>query len=136
MADPFAELARLIDNLENLAENGADAVAASLEPALQDVLEREYDDGKGPSGETWARLKQDGSPSHLQKTGAMRAGTQVVRGVKGVSVRIPSPGGYHQDGTSRMEARRLVPDGEPLPPQWEKAAEKAAVDTIVNGLGK
>jgi hypothetical protein len=133
VADPFAELASLIANLDNLAENGADAVAAKLEPALQGVIDREYEQGRGPSGETW-KAKQDGQPSHLQKSGAMRAGTQVVRGVKGISVKIPSPGGYHQGGTSRMAARPLVPDGDPLPPEWEKAAEQAAIETIVGSL--
>jgi hypothetical protein len=135
VADPFAELAKLIGNLGELAENGANAVSAKLEPVLQQVLENEYELGRGPNGETWA-AKADGGPSHLQDTGAMRAGTQVVRGVKGISVKVPSPGGYHQGGTSRMPARPLVPDGEPLPQQWVEAVSNAAQATITDRLQK
>jgi hypothetical protein len=135
VADPFAQLAKLIGNLENLADKGADAVAEKLEPAINSVLQAEYEQGRGPNGETWA-AKSDGSSSHLQDTGAMRAGTQAVRGVKGVSVKIPKPGGFHQGGTSKMVARKLVPDGEPLPGEWRKAAEDAARSTILDGLTK
>jgi hypothetical protein len=66
----------------------------------------------------------------------MRSGTEVVRGVKGVSVRVPKPGGFHQGGTSRMDARKLVPDGEPLPAEWAKAAEEAARSVVLDGLTK
>lgn len=133
MADGFAQLAKLIGNLEGLATNGPEAVSEALEPAIQRVIEAEYDQGKDPSGQAWAN-KVDGTPSRLQKTGAMRAGTNAVRGVKGVTVRIPLPGGFHQGGTVKMVARKLVPDGEPLPETWAKAAEQAAVDVITRGL--
>ena len=135
MPDPFAQLARLIENLGGLAEKGTEAVAEKLEPAINQVIQAEYDQGKGPDGSTWA-AKADGSASHLQKTGAMRSGTEVVRGVKGVSVRVPKPGGYHQGGTSRMPARKLVPDGEPLPPDWAKAAEEATRTVVLDRLTK
>lgn len=135
MADPFAELQRLIDNLGELAENGTDTVATSLEPAVQQLLDQEYEQGRGPSGETWA-AKADGTPSHLQKTGAMRAGSQVIPGVKGVSVRIPKPGGFHQDGTTRMQARPLVPEGEPLPEAWSAAVQRTSESTISSILKK
>lgn len=136
MAGPFAELAQLIANVATLADKGAAAIAASTEPAIKQVLEAEYEQGRGPDGEQWARLKRDGSPSHLQDTGAMRANTNVVRGVRGVSVSIPKPGGFHQSGTKRMAARKLVPDGEPLPPSWESAAHDAAASTITSILKK
>lgn len=136
MADPFAELGKLIGNLETLASKGAEVVAEKLEPKLQAVLEAEYEQGRGPDGQTWAPLKADGSASHLQESGAMRAGTQVVRGVKGVSVRVPKPGGFHQDGTSRMTARPLVPSGDTLPESWAKAAEETALEVIVGGVTK
>lgn len=135
MPDPFAELTRLISNLETLADKGTDAVVAKLEPAISGVLQAEYEQGKGPDGHTWAN-KADGSPSHLQKSGDMRAGSQVVAGVKGVTVRIPKPGGFHQGGTSRMPARPLVPEGDSLPPDWQKAAEDATRSVIVDGLTK
>jgi hypothetical protein len=135
MPDPFAQLAKLIENLETLGEKGAEAVGQKLEPALNQVLQSEYEQGKGPDGQGWAH-KADGSPSHLQKSGDMRRESKVVAGVKGVSVRIPKPGGFHQAGTSRMPARPLVPSGDSLPPDWQKAAEDATRAVILDGLGK
>ena len=135
MADGFARLAALIGNLSELAENGSAAVAAKLEPALQQVIESEYEQGHGPDGQQWAH-KADGSPSHLQKSGDMRRSSNAVKGVSGVTVRIPKPGGFHQSGTERMPARPLVPAGESLPPDWQKAAEDAARAVIVQGLTK
>lgn len=135
MADPFAELSSLIGRLEGLAAATTDIVSAKLEPALQQVLEREYDQGQSPDGETWAP-KADGSPSHLQKTGAMRSGTKAVNGVSGVSVHIPKPGNWHQSGTKRMPARKLVPETEPLPPEWQKALENAATEAVLGRLDK
>lgn len=129
----LAALGKLIANLDELANHGGDAVAAKLEPAIKQVVEAQYDQGKGPDGEKWAD-KADGSPSNLQKSGAMRSGSQVIAGVKGVSVRIPKPGGFHQGGTSRMPARPLVPDGDQLPPEWERAAQEAAANVIREGL--
>lgn len=133
--NPFAQLAKLVSNLETVGEKGADAVAAKLEAAINGVIQAEYDQGRGPDGSTWAS-KADGAASHLQKTGAMRSGTQVVRGVKGVTVTVPKPGGFHQSGTKRMPARPLVPEGEPLPSSWAKAAEDAAREAILDGLTK
>lgn len=135
MADPFAQLSRLIANLESIGDDGVAQVSDALEPAVQAVLESEYTEGKGPNGESWA-VKADGTPSHLQKSGAMRSGSKAIRGVSGVSVRIPKPGGFHQSGTKRMSARKLVPDGEPLTGDWAKAAETAAHGVIVEKLLK
>jgi hypothetical protein len=129
----FAALGKLIQNLEHLGSHGSEAVGAKLEPAIQQVVESQYDQGKGPDGEKWAN-KADGTPSNLQKSGVMRSRSQVVAGVKGVTVRIPSPGGWHQGGTSRMPARPLVPEGDQLPREWEKAAQEAAAAVIREGL--
>jgi hypothetical protein len=131
--DGFAKLERLIANLETLASDGADDASAAAASAVEKVVEAEYTEGKGPDGKRWAD-KADGTASHLQKTGAMRSATQVVPGVKGVSVRIPKPGGFHQGGTSRMPARPLVPEGEPLPPSWEQPVAAAVKDAFAKAL--
>lgn len=135
MADGFAQLSRLIANLETLADNGAEAASVAAAGAVEKVVEAEYTEGKGPDGKPWA-AKADGTPSHLQKSGAMRSGSQVVPGVKGVTVRIPKPGGFHQGGTSRMASRPLVPDGDQLPPQWEQPVAEAVRRVITDGVRK
>lgn len=133
MADGFAQLSRLIANLEQLADNGAETSSAAAAEAVEKVVEAEYTEGKGPDGKPWA-AKADGTASHLQKSRAMRSGTQVVPGVKGVSVRVPKPGGFHQGGTKRMDARAIVPEGEQLPPEWERPVADAVSAVVAKAL--
>jgi len=130
VADGFAELAKLIAGLESLS---AESVSADLAPIVDGLVQAEYESGKGPDGQPWT-AKADGTPSHLQKSGAMRSGSQVVPGVKGVSVRIPKPGGFHQGRTVKMAARPLVPSGDALPPAWEKPIADAAQASIAKAL--
>lgn len=133
MADGFAQLSRLIASLDTLAADGATEVSEAAAKGLNEVVQAEYEQGKGPDGQAWAN-KADGTPSHLKKSGDMRRDTQVLPGVKGVTVRVPRPGGFHQAGTDRMQARKLVPDGEPLPASWEKSLEEATRQVITRGL--
>jgi hypothetical protein len=132
----FAKLAHLIAGLGSLGESGTEVVSTELAPAVQELLDNQYSEGRGPDGKTWAPLKANGRPSHLQDTTDMSANTRALRGVRGVDVRAPSPAGFHQDGTSRMEARPLVPDGEMLPPEWEAALSETASAVIVQQLIK
>ncbi len=130
----LAPLEKLIAGLEDLADHGMRDIAAELEGELQQVVDDQYAEGKGPNGETWAPLKRSGRPSHLQDTLAMSGESKAVRGVSGVTVRIPRPANFHQDGTSRMEARKLVPEDGTLPGRWGEAARDVAVTVIVGAL--
>ncbi len=130
----FAALAKLIAGLGSLAESGAEEVSVELEPAVQELLDNQYSEGRDPNGDTWAPLKRSGRPSHLQDTLEMSSNTRAVRGVRGVDIKIPSPAGYHQDGTSRMAARELVPSGDVYPPAWEAALAETASAVIVQKL--
>lgn len=134
MANDLRALERLIEGLEQLATSGTEDIAAELEPEFQQVVDDQYAEGRGPDGEAWARLKRSGRPSHLQDTLAMSSASKALKGVKGVTVTIPSPANFHQAGTSRMEARKLVPDGEPLPGRWGEAARETSVAVIVQTL--
>lgn len=135
MADAFARLGALIANLESLASGGSARVSEAAAKAVERVLEKQYTEGKGPDGQGW-KAKADGQPSLLQESGRMRAGTQAVAGVKGITVRIPKPGGFHQGGTVKMPARPLVPSGDALPPAWEKPIADAIREAITSGVSK
>jgi hypothetical protein len=134
VASDLRPLERLIAGLEQLAESGVQDITAELEPEIQEVVDDQYAEGRGPEGETWAPLKRSGRPSHLQDTGDMSAASRALRGVKGVTVTIPSPAQFHQGGTSRMVPRKLVPDGEPLPRRWGEAAREVSVSVIAEKL--
>lgn len=134
MANELLALERLIAGLEQLATSGVDGVAAELEPEFQQVVDDQYAEGRGPDGATWAPLKRSGRPSHLQDTLAMSGASRALKGVKGITVTIPRPANFHQSGTERMEARKLVPDGEPLPGRWGEVARETATAVIVQTL--
>ena len=135
--DGFAKLSRLIANLDTLGLSGADDVSEEAASNIANVIDTQYQEGRGPDGKNWAP-KADGTASHLQETGAMRAGTKVsgVKGVAGVRVTIPKPGGFHQGGTVKMDARPLVPEDGALPETWAKAVSDAAKSVVTKGLGK
>lgn len=132
--DPFAALERLIGSIEQIAESGVDDIKAKAEASVQSVVESQYEQGVNPDGETWAPLKSGGA-SHLTKSRAMRTASKAVRGVKGITVTIPKPGGFHQSGTGRMPARKLVPSGDSLPPAWDAAVADAARAVVIKPLG-
>lgn len=106
-AKTLRQLAREVPS--RMAREGADALTAELQSG--------FDAGTDPYGAGWA-AKKDGSQSHLTDTGAMRAGTRAVpAGGAGINFESPPPANFHQSGTSRMPARRVLPDNG-LPAKW------------------
>lgn len=72
-----------------------------------------------PSGAGWAARKSGGGSAILVRTGAMRNSWHVTAS-SSRGFRIASGVGYssfHQDGTSRMPSRKMVPDGD-IPAKW------------------
>lgn len=132
--DPFAALERFIAGIERVAESGIDDIKTEAEANVQGVVDGQYEQGVNPEGEAWAPLKSGGA-SHLTKSGAMRTASKAVRGVKGITVTIPKPGGFHQSGTGKMAARELVPSGDTLPPTWDAAVADAARQVVIKPFG-
>ena len=128
-------LDELIRGLEGLAKSGFADAQNEAEKAVQGVLQAQYQAGVGPDGETWAD-KVDGTASYLKKSGDMQRGTSAVRGVGGIDVKVPSPGGFHQSGTGKMPARKVVPDdGNNLPPSWEQPVSAAVEGVLKRAIG-
>ena len=88
-----------------------------------------FEQSQDPAGHPWAPLKgRPGKP--LVRTGDLRRsfGSEV----QGKGVVIGSAlrfAGYLQEGTSRIPARPMVPEGE-LSPAWARALEDVA-DTLI-----
>jgi hypothetical protein len=77
---------------------------------LEDVITEQFANGTDPYGEKWA-AKADGSPSHLEDSGALSAFD--IRALPGSGIVVSfgeDYAQYHQSGTSKMAQRRLVPD--------------------------
>ena len=88
-----------------------------------------------PYGKHWAPLKARVGRI-LQDTGRLRSSfTFHVLG--STSVKIGPGVGYatfHQSGTSRMVARKMVPEGR-LPSEWGRRFEQAAQDVMEQAFG-
>ncbi len=105
-------------------------VAAS---ALTAKLQAGFDAGSDPYGNGWAPLATGGA-SHLEKSGAMRAGTRVVPASgSGLNMLAPSPANFHQSGTSRMPARRVLPDNG-VPASWGHILQEAFTEALREAL--
>lgn len=130
----FDKLQKITESVARLASSGFRRVSTDGSVAISDVLEEQYASGSGPNRDPWAPLAS-GEPSHLTDTGHMRS-TSLSTPVKGVSVRIPFPGKFHQkgtknrDGSRRMPARPIVPESSSLPERWSDPLKRSARSVI------
>lgn len=136
----YDRLVELRLGLERLAADGADEVERRAAVALDLQIEKQFTRGESAEGDRWAN-KADGSPSYLQKTGAMKRSKR-VSGVGGIRLSIDRPAGWHQsgtktaDGSERMPARPIAPTGDSLPPNWAKPIREAAAEVIQQEVGR
>lgn len=110
--------------LDAISAGGADEMIG----LIKDGFRAETD----PSGKPWARKKvRDGRKILSGKTSNLKGGWHYRRADKGGFVISPgvSYATYHQTGTKRMVARKMVPDGK-LPPAWSKALEEVATEAL------
>lgn len=97
----------------------------TIEIALKDSVEAidanvdtKFGEGKSPSGKKWAPRKDGASDNLLYKTGALRYSRKVYcSGIDKIRlIYYDKKAAYHQNGTSNMAARELVPST--LPKEW------------------
>lgn len=134
-------------------------------PALQDVLAedfRSYPDMLGEwvmnkTHDTWTagtdaygipwvplapstlesrRRRNISGVAPLIATGRMLASMHLVKGDDYVELMISSPAAAHQDGTSRIPRRAILPHGEKVPDSWAKEIEGLIGDRVRVLLGK
>lgn len=96
---------------------------------VQDGFREERD----PWGRGWKKPKAvpDGRPLLVGKTTRLRRSWHIERTARGV-ITIASGvvyAKYHQTGTRRMVARKMVPDDE-LPPAWNAALQETAQEVL------
>ena len=129
----FAALADLLGELSTVPSRAAAEASAEI----NDLLHEQFETGTDPYGKPWrelapATIAKGRQPPPLFDTGEMASGTgaRPAQGA-GIELNVPFPGGAHQFGSrnvpwrTRNPARPILPDGDELPPAWERAIEKA-----------
>ncbi len=102
-------------------------VAELAAPEITKALQKEFAQGADPYGRKWRKLAT-GKPSRLTESGRLRRGTRAaplpgrragVRILLGARYAV-----YHQTGTSRMPARKILPE-RGMPAAWNVAIKRA-----------
>jgi phage gpG-like protein len=124
----FRDLADRLAELEWIPSRIASEVAGAINESIAD----QFSAGHDPYGKPWAPLlpstvrRKGGDRRILRRTDVLSSET-VAKPTSGAGIEISSVdyGQFHQTGTKRMVARKILPDGAELPATWSKAIEEA-----------
>lgn len=100
------------------------------------IIDEQFRTSSDPWGGKWAPKKRDNGKPTLISTSNMRRGFFVsVVGPKIKIVNSAAYSGYHQSGTSKMVARKMVPDTGAMPRKWEPRLRKVAKNGFTRYFG-
>lgn len=128
-------LAKLKGGLEFIASKQAHvALAKNFAEAAVTEIKLGFAEGVDPEGEAWAPLKKrvgmilrdSGQLGRFRRTRSDAGGFTVATAA--------SYGIYHQTGTSRMPARKMVPEGT-LPERYRRAFEEVEAAFVTKLFG-
>lgn len=117
-------LSKLLQGLEKVPKQLGTLVASEISNDLAET----YDSGANPYGTPWKLRKVDRPWPILNRTGTMRASRRVtVRNDGEVDVEYTDKkSSYHQNGTSSLPQRLLVPTtARGIPQRWRDALKLA-----------
>lgn len=104
---------------------GMQGLSRNLAEETVELVREGFDKERDPFGKRWAKLKYR-SGRILQDTGRLRIFKPGSVTAKGFTVSSGAPyGRYHQGGTRRIPARKMVPDSG-LPARWRTALVRVA----------
>lgn len=115
-----------------VAEKGAERIA--------DLIDQQFASGTDAYGGAWAPHKEStvrrwGEHGILELTGATRGEVDVhPMGGSGIAIELGDLAALHQNGTSRMPARPILPRGA-FPATWRDALEQAAAESFADATG-
>lgn len=124
---PTSALRQLAANMRRAPRSIRQDVAKRLRAEVKQLIDRGFVTKLDPYGSQWRPPKDGGNT--MQRTGRLRRGFSVETRPdgSGIQLRILNKQDYAQwlqEGTAKMEARRMVPDG-PLPSAWQVLIERA-----------
>ncbi len=103
-------------------------LSANLAEEALELVAQGFQDQADPAGRDWKQKKiDDGRSILVGRTARLRRGWHRKRAsARGFTIGpAVDYAKYHQGGTSRMVARKMVPDGT-LPSKWKQALEGIA----------
>jgi len=115
--DSMAGYVAMSSRLEKLAQNNAPDLYRVLGVKAQQLIVAGFQNSENPYGQKWKPLKyRTGQP--LVDTGTLRAsfGVSSAGGYADVGSRV-NYAAYHQDGTAKVPARKMIPDAG-TPNKW------------------
>lgn len=129
------DLAKLTAAIERLPDTLMQTVGPIVGETTIDLIQQGFDDEKNPYGEPWAPLKaREGRI--LRDRGLLYRNWHWA--VTGGGVEVSSGQEYasfHQDGTKKMVARKMVPDpGQELPRHWAEELDAALEEGIAQAI--
>ena len=126
--DGDVKLARLQATLRRAGDRGPPAAAERCAREVTPLLNGEYRRAEDPEGERWAPLKR--SPERPLR--GILAGLRVAQERNAVRVEVPHHAArFHQRGTRRMLARRILPGVAALPARWRDRLLPAARGAVL-----
>lgn len=97
----------------------AEEAQASV-PMVESLYVLGFERTESPAGKRWAPPKHDYGHPLMRDTRDLQNGSVVTAEPDGVRIVVNIEyAEYHQDGTPRMVARKIVPEG-PLGDRWER----------------
>lgn len=116
--------------LQKLRSEGKTIARAAIASTVRDLILEGFIRETDPRGRKWAPRKDALPHPILDKTGAMQRGFEIdTRGAQlVVENNVVSKKGFsypraHQEGTSKMVARKPLPD-QSMPPHWRAEFDK------------
>lgn len=121
-----AQLKRIARKVRDaFGPDGMRGLSRNLAEETVELIREGFDRQGDPYGRGWAPLKAR-SGKILQDTGLLRRFKPTHVTVRGFTVSSGATyGPFHQSGTSRMPARKMVPDGG-MPARWMQRLERIA----------
>jgi len=129
----------LADRLAQLSEIPA-LVSAQVASDITRLLRDEFDAGANAYGNPWKPLlpqtiqRKRGDARILRRTDQLSAQTIASAVTDGVEITSLDYGSFHQNGTSRMVARKILPDGSALPREWSRSIQIALSGAVEKAM--
>ncbi len=118
--DALIEGAEYVGSAEHTRAQAEEAV-----PMVESLYRLGFERSQSPADVRWAAAKYDYGHPLMRDTRALQTDAEPLAEADGVRIVVPVPyASFHQEGTDRMEARQIVPDGE-LGPTWERKIAEA-----------